>query len=69
MKKGIKLKYWGIGFDIVIGDYDMRLKELFFVNVIFFLIKFLLLIFLNWKKKIFLVEEKLRMDNMLYVCW
>lgn len=45
MKKGIKLKYWGIGFDIVIGDYDMRLKELFFVNVIFFLIKFLLLIF------------------------
>lgn len=68
MKKGIKLKYRGIGFDIVIGDYDMRLKELFFVNVIFFLIKFLLLIFLNWKKKIFLVEEKLRMDNMLYVC-
>lgn len=53
MKKGIKLKYWGIGFDIVIGDYDMILKELFFVNVIFFLIKFLLLIFLNWKKKFF----------------
>lgn len=46
----------------------MILKELFFVNVIFFLIKFLLLIFWNWKKKIFLVEEKLRMDNMLYVC-
>lgn len=53
MKKGIKLKYRGIGFDIVIGDYDMRLKELFFVNVIFFLIKFLLLIFLNWKKNFF----------------
>lgn len=36
MKKGTKLKYRGIGFDTAKGDYDMRLKESLFANVIFF---------------------------------
>lgn len=68
MKKGTKLKYRGIGFDTATGDYDMILKESLFANVIFFSIKSLSPTFLNWKNKIFLVEEKLRMDNMLHAC-
>lgn len=52
MKKGTKLKYRGIGFDTATGDYDMRLKDSLFANVIFFSIKSLSPTFLNWKKNL-----------------
>lgn len=58
MKKGTKLKYRGIGFDTATGDYDMRLKESLFANVIFFSIKSLSPTFLNWKKKNLLSGRK-----------
>lgn len=44
-------------------------KRIAFRKCHFFSIKSLSPSFLNWKKKIFLVEEKLRMDNMLHACW